>query len=169
MWLKPHWGGGWRDVHKVASLDELWAAYDRTGQLTMIAQESIEWTQYVRCIVIGKEHVLPALWDPRKGHFERYRDAAESMPPLSQELEARVRADAKKLCRALGYDMNTVEFAIRDGVPYAIDFMNSAPDFDITSLGEAHFAWVVDRMATLTIALARLRNGSPEMRWSALL
>jgi glutathione synthase/RimK-type ligase-like ATP-grasp enzyme len=172
MYIKPHWGGGWRDVHKVASLEELWTAYDRTGQLTMIAQEGIEWTQYVRCIVIGKSHVLPALWDPRKGHFERYLDAAAHMPPLSPELEERVCSDARKLCQALGYEMNTVEFAIRDGVPYAIDFMNSAPDFDISSLGERHFAWVVDKMATLVIALARANSGAkgaPEMRWNAFL
>jgi glutathione synthase/RimK-type ligase-like ATP-grasp enzyme len=167
MYIKPHWGGGWRDVHKVSSLAELWRAFDGTGQLTMIAQEGIEWTQYVRCIVIGKEHVLPALWDPRKGHFERYLEAAASMPPLSPALEERVCADARKLCRALGYDMNTVEFAIRDGVPYAIDFMNSAPDFDITSLGDHHFAWVVEKMAELCIALARRGREEPAMRWDA--
>jgi glutathione synthase/RimK-type ligase-like ATP-grasp enzyme len=169
MYLKPHWGGGWRDVHKVSSLDELWATFDRTGQKTMIAQESIEWTQYVRCIVIGKLHVLPALWDPRKGHFERYTEAAASMAPLSPALEERVCTDARKLCRALGYDMNTVEFAIRDGIPYAIDFMNSAPDFDVTSLGESHFAWTVDKMAGLVVALARAGRGSSEMRWDAFL
>jgi glutathione synthase/RimK-type ligase-like ATP-grasp enzyme len=168
MYLKPHWGGGWRDVHKVSSLDELWRVFDGTGQLTMIAQESIEWTQYVRCIVIGQEHVLPALWDPRKGHFERYREAATSMPPLSRELLERVCEDARKLCRALGYDMNTVELAVRDGIPYAIDFMNSAPDFDVTSLGDEHFAWVVDRMATLVIDLARAKRPAA-LRWDALL
>jgi hypothetical protein len=155
MYLKPHWGGGWRDVHCVRSLDELFAVYDRTGALTMIAQEGIQWTQYVRCIVIGREEVLPAPWDPRLPHFERYTGAASTMPALSPDLEARVVADARTLCRALGYDMNTVEFAIRDGVPYAIDFMNSAPDFDISSLGERQFAWVVDRMADLVITLAK--------------
>jgi hypothetical protein len=81
--------------------------------------------------------------------------------------------DARKLCRALGYEMNTVEFAIRDGVPYAIDFMNSAPDFDVTSLGEDHFRWVVDKMADLVIALAfgkdGLGKGAQRMRWDALL
>jgi len=154
MYLKPHWGGGWRDVHRVRSLSELWAVYDKTGPLTMIAQEEIAWTQYVRCIVVGREQVLPALWDPRKGHFDRYTDAAAHMPPLSAELEARVVEDAQTLCRALQYDMNTVELAIRDGVPYAIDFMNSAPDFDITSLGEGHFRWVVEKMADLVIARA---------------
>ena len=88
MYLKPHWGGGWRDVHKVDSEAELFAAYDRTGRLTMIAQQGIRWTQYVRCIVIGKDQVLPALWDPRLQHFDRYTGAAASMPPLSPELEA---------------------------------------------------------------------------------
>lgn len=154
MYLKPHWGGGWRDVHRVASMEELLRTYDRTGRLTMIAQEGIAWTQYVRCIVIGQRHVLPALWDPRRSHFDRYTQASAAMPALSLALEQRVVADALTLCRALGYDMNTVEFAVADGVPYAIDFMNSAPDFDVTSLGEAHFAWTVQKMSDLVIALA---------------
>jgi len=169
MWLKPHWGGGWRDVHRVTSLPELWKVFDGTGQLTMIAQEEIAWTQYVRCIVIGREHVRPALWDPRKGHFERYTDAAAHMEPLGAALEERVCEDARKLCRALGYDMNTVELAIRDGVPYAIDFMNSAPDFDITSLGEEHFRWVVGQRADLVIALALGDKPADTLRWDALL
>ena len=154
MFMKPHWGGGFRDVYRVTSMEDLFRVYDKTAKLTMIIQECIEWTQYVRCIVIGKTEVLPALWDPRLGHFERYIRAGETMAPLSPELEARVVRDAKTLCNALGYDMNTVEFAIRDGVPYAIDFMNSAPDFDITSLGEEKFAWTVEKMADLVIRLA---------------
>jgi hypothetical protein len=71
-----------------------------------------------------------------------------------------VERDARTLCRALGYDMNTVEFAIRDGVPYAIDFMNSAPDFDVSSLGPENFEWVVDRMADLVIRLAKAEKAS---------
>ncbi|MFO0757430.1 MAG: hypothetical protein U0359_13115 [Byssovorax sp.] len=169
MFLKPHWGGGWRDVHKVTSLPELITAFDRTGQKTMIVQEGIEWTQYVRCIVIGKEHVRPALWDPRRSHFDRYTQAAAQMEPLSPELEAKVCEQARDLCRALGYEMNTVEFAIRDGVPHAIDFMNSAPDFDITSLGEAHFTWVVEKMASLVIDLASQPRPEPALSWQALM
>ena len=45
-------------------------------------------------------------------------------------MKERVEKDALTLCRALGYDLNTVEFAVEDGVPYAIDFMNPAPDAD---------------------------------------
>jgi len=123
----------------------------------------------VRCLVVGKEHVRPALWDPRLSHFDRYTQAAASMPPLTPELEARVVDDARKLCRALGYEMNTVEFGIRDGVPYAIDFMNSAPDFDISSLGPDHFGWVVSKMADLVIDLARNPGTILPPTWNAAL
>ncbi len=169
MFLKPHWGGGWRDVTRVASIPELITAYDRSGQNTMIVQEGIEWTQYVRCIVVGKEHVRPALWDPRRSHFERYTHAAAHMEALSPALEARVCEDARKLCRALGYEMNTVEFAIQNGVPYAIDFMNSAPDFDVSSLGDDHFPWVVEKMANLVIDLASQPRPAQALSWQELM
>jgi len=169
IYLKPHWGGGWREVTRVTSLEELWQAYDRTGQLTMIAQQEIRWQQYVRCIVIGQEEVRPALWDPRRPHHERYVAAAQDMPALSPALEKKICADARTLCRALGYDMNTVELAVQDGVPYAIDFMNSAPDLDIASLGQAHFDWSVEKMADLVIRLALQPGLPPKYRWDAML
>jgi len=169
IFLKPHWGGGWRDVHKVESIEELIVAYDKTGRNTMIVQEGIAWTQYVRCIVVGKERVRPALWNPHLRHADRYTQAATSMEPLTPELEARVSEDARKLCRALGYDMNTVELGICNGVPYAIDFMNSAPDFDISSLGPDHFVWVVEQMADLVIDLARAPATTMTSAWDAVL
>ncbi len=163
MYIKPHWGGGWRDVYRVESPEELMRVYDKTGTLTMIAQQAIHWTQYVRCIVIGRENVRPALWDPRLSHFDRYAKAAEQMEPLSPSLEARVIDQARAICRGLAYDMNTVEFAIADGVPYAIDMMNSAPDFDITSLGEEHFQWTVSQMASLLVELAHTARPEREV------
>ncbi len=166
-YLKPHWGGGWREVHRVESLEELIAVYDRTGQYCMILQESIDWQQYVRCICIGGREVLAVPWDPRKSHFERYVSAAGVR--LDAELERRVVAQSRLLNEALGYDMNTVEFAVRDGVPYAIDFMNSAPDFDITSLGEDYFAWTVHAMADFVIDRAIRPASEPRHRWDDLL
>jgi hypothetical protein len=168
MFIKPHWGGGFKDVYRVASREELWAAYDRTGRLTMIAQEAIAWSAYVRCIVVGRTEVLALPWDPRLSHFERYAGARHSMPPLEPALTATIEAHARTLCEALGYEMNTCEFAVRDGVPYAIDFMNSAPDLDITSLGEESFAWAVGRMAELVIRLAHAPEPAT-YRWDAML
>jgi glutathione synthase/RimK-type ligase-like ATP-grasp enzyme len=168
MYLKPHWGGGFKDVVRVETQSELMAAYDRSQRTTLIAQEAIAWQRYVRCIVIGQRDVRVALWDPRLSHAERYTRAHETMPPLDAGLTERVTRDALTITSALGYDMNTVELAIAGDVPYAIDFMNSAPDFDVASLGDAHFAWVVQRMAELVIDLAD-QPRPKHHRWDALL
>ncbi len=147
--LKDAYGGGWKEVYICRSMDELIYRYDQSGLLTMIVQEFIEWDHYVRCVCLGQEEVLPIKYDPkeRKYHVEHAH--------MSPELGARVVSDALKICKALGYDMNTVEFAVRDGVPYAIDFMNPAPDFDIYSLTAFYFDWVVKKMADLCIKLAK--------------
>jgi len=99
-------------------------------------------------------------------------DELETLPDrdcLFLEVGARVVRDARTLVRALGYDMNSIEFAIRDGVPYAIDFMNPAPDMDVNSLTPHYFEWVVQRMADLAIRLAlEPRPQAREMRWQTL-
>src|SRR5580700_5569148 len=130
--LKPHSGGGWKSVYKVDSPREFFAAYDQTGDLCMTLQKAVDFTEYFRCYAIGQEKVWVMRYDPKRPHAERY---VKNPPPIEPGLYARVVGDALKLCRALGYDMNTVEFAVEDGVPYAIDFLNPAPDADIHSVG----------------------------------
>jgi len=165
--LKPHYGGGWKDVHKVLSLDELLSVYNRTGQLCMMLQEFIDWQQYVRCICIGKKNILVTNWDPRKTHFERYRNVSQTIDPGLTET---IREQATMINEALGYDMNTVEFAIRDGVPYAIDFMNSAPDFDISSLTDTYFSWVVTAMADFLISQAKAASKKrKKYKWDSMM
>jgi hypothetical protein len=146
--LKDAHGGGWRDVYVCQSMDELLANYNNSGTLTMIAQEFVKWDQYVRCMVLGREHVLPMPYDPSQKKYIPDPDY------LSDAIRDRCVKDALTLCHALGYDMNTVEFAVKDGVPYAIDFMNPAPDMDIYSLTPSYFEWVVEHMADLAIKLA---------------
>lgn len=147
--LKDAWGGGWRHVYKVNTIDELIAAYDQTGQLTMVLQEFIEWDHYVRCMCIGQDVVMPIKYDPRERRYH------VEHAHLSADLGARIVHDALLLNRALGYDMNTVEFAVRDGVPYAIDFMNPAPDMDVNSITPFYFDWVVNAMADMVIRRAK--------------
>lgn len=149
--MKPAMGGGWKAVSIVHSVDEMIQAFDQSGQLTMLVQEFIHWDRYLRCICIGREKVLPIAWDPTRPHNERYLNVPNYLAP---DLAVQVEEQALALCRGLGYDMNTVEFAIRDEVPYAIDFTNSAPDFDVASLGEWHANWVLDAMTDLVIRLA---------------
>jgi hypothetical protein len=159
--LKDAWGGGWKNVYKVNTVDELIRAYDDTGTLAMILQEFIDFDQFVRCICVGQSNIMPIKYDPknRKYHVEHGH--------LSADLGDRIVHDARLINEVMGYDMNSIEFAVKDGVPYAIDFMNPAPDMDINSITPHYFEWAVKAMADLAIEMAF--NPKPqraEQRWA---
>jgi len=161
--LKDAHGGGWRDVYICRSLEELIHNYDNSGLLTMVVQEFIEWDQYIRCLCLDQNEILPMKYDPRERRYHAEDDH------LSPDLHERVVADSLKLVRALGYDMNTAEWAVRDGIPYAIDFMNPAPDMDINSLTPHYFEWTVQHMADMAIRLAHEpRPQRRELQWDSL-
>lgn len=165
--MKPVDGGGWRDVYHIHSRTEFFEAYDQSRDLCMMYQKAVDFQEYFRCYVVGqrKVHIMP--YDPHRPHAERY---VKNPPHYPKALLKRVEQDALKLCCALGYDLNTVEFAVENGIPYAIDFMNPAPDADLHSVGEENFEWIVREVAALAIEKARK---SPihlgELRWSSFL
>jgi hypothetical protein len=164
--LKPFDGGGWKDVYKVDSPQEFFAAYDQTRTLCMTLQRAVNFREYFRCYVVAREHVRIMPYDPRAPFHERY---VRNPPFYEPALLARVERDALTLCRALGYDLNTVEFAVENGVPYAIDFMNPAPDADVHSVGEDNFSWIVEHMARLAVKRAQEPPRPAEYLWSAFI
>jgi hypothetical protein len=165
--LKPHDGGGWRDVFHVHNREEFFAAYDQTRDLCMTLQAAVKFREYFRCYVVGQKEVRIMPYDPSRPHAERY---VLDPPDYDKKLLKRVEKDALTLCRALGYDLNTVEFAVEDGIPYAIDFMNPAPDADLHSVGKDSFDWIVDAVARLAVNKAQASEKfKPELRWAELL
>lgn len=166
--LKPHDGGGWKNVSKIWSLEELWSEYNQSDKLCMTLQEGIEYDQFVRCYCVGQEKVLIMPYDPSKPYLSgmQYVNVDEYLSP---ELHVRVEKDVITICKALGYDLNTVEFAIKDGIPYAIDFMNPAPDAELASVGESNHNWIVNAMTEFVIKKLSGEVAQPEYRWSAML
>ncbi|HEU0180267.1 MAG TPA: hypothetical protein VFV58_39015 [Blastocatellia bacterium] len=164
--LKPHDGGGWKNVYKVNSKEELWECYDRTGELAMMLQEFIDFTEYTRCYCVARREALVMPYDPKN---RRYLPQ-EALETISRDLKDRMIRDTILINEALGYDLNTVEFAIKDGVPYAVDFTNPAPDADIWSVTEPYFNWVTDAVARMLVDYAK--NSKPTSayhRWYKLL
>jgi hypothetical protein len=155
--LKPYSGGGWKHVYKVNNREELIAAYDGTGPYCMTLQQFIHFDQYVRCFTFGKTDILPVRYDP---HERRYLVEHSYLTP---ELGERIVKDAQTLNTALGYEMNTIEFAVENGVPYAIDFLNPAPDFERERITPHYFEIVVEKMAQLVID--RALGGEPSQSW----
>ena len=155
--LKPYSGGGWKHVYKVHDAKELIAAYDGTAPYCMTLQQFIPFTQYVRCFTFGKTDIVPVVYDP---HQRRY---LVHHTYLTSELGERVVRDARTINTALGYEMNTIEFAIADGVPYAIDFLNPAPDFERDRITPFYFDMVLQKMTDLVID--RALHGKPQDTW----
>ena len=143
-YFKPYSGGGWKSVYRVTNPDEFFDAYRESGQTVMTLQEEIVFDQYFRCYAIGRRHVHLMRYDPRQPHADRY---VKDPLPIEQPLHERLHGDCLKLMGALGYDFGTLEFAVRDGIPYAIDFLNPAPDADVHSVGAQNFEWVLDTAA----------------------
>jgi hypothetical protein len=161
--LKPYSGGGWKHVYKVHDRDELLAAYDRTAPYCMTLQEFIDFEQYVRCFTFGKSDITPVHYDPRERRYivdHKY---------LTPEVGDRIVKDSQTINEALGYEMNTIEFALKDGVPYAIDFLNPAPDFERDRITQHYFDLVLDKMSALVVDRAvsgALTNPWP--RWEQM-
>lgn len=165
-YLKPFDGGGWKHVYKVESAEQFFEAYSETEDIVMTLQEGIEFTEYYRCYCIGKKHVRIMPYEPRNPHHLRYQ--AGFAP--SEAMLARLEDLCIKICTMLSYDFNTVEFAVRDGIPYAIDYMNPAPDAERSSVQEDNFEWVLKTTASYLIELAQEGRKIPsEYAWSSFI
>ena len=161
-YMKPFAGGGWKSVYKLNSVEDFFDKHAETGQLVMMLQEEIVFEEYYRCYCIGGNYVRIMPYEPRNPHHLRY---VASFTPTKERLR-QMEEIVLRINKFLGYDFNTVELAVRDGVPYAIDFCNPAPDADRNSVGEENFVWVVETAANYAIekALAH-EDGKDNLTW----
>ena len=165
-YIKPHDGGGWKSVYRVENAEELWEKLEETGELVMMMQEEIVFEDYYRVYCIGKKHVHIMPYEPRNPHHLRYVTESKYSGKQLKDILKTIHDYTIKMNEALGYDFNTVEFAVKDGIPYAIDFCNPAPDADKNSVGEENFAWVVEHAAKFAIEKAKeYKPGKPNISW----
>lgn len=162
-YFKPFAGGGWKNVYRVENREQFFNAYNETGQLVMMLQEEIIFTDYFRCYCLDRKDVHIMQYDPRQPHENRY---VKNPQAKTKKLMETVEDYVLRLNKALGYDFNTVELAVRDGVPYAIDFCNPAPDADVHSVGQENFEWIVEAAANMAIRRALShKEGKNNLTW----
>ncbi len=161
--FKPFAGGGWKNVYRLTSPEEFFRVYGETGQLVMMLQEEVVFDEYFRCYAIDRDDIRIMPYDPKAPFHQRY---VQNAPPIEPGLFARLHEAVVKINHGLGYDFNTVELAVRDGVPYAIDFCNPAPDADLNSIGAENFEWVVEATAKMAIRKAQAHvEGGSNLTW----
>ena len=161
-YMKPFAGGGWKNVYRLNDMNEFFERHAETGQLVMLLQEEIVFEEYYRCYCIGRKHVRIMPYEPRNPHHLRY---VANFKPSAKMLKT-MEDIVLNINNHLGYDFNTVELAVRDGIPYAIDFCNPAPDADLKSVGQENFDWVVETSANYAIEVAaNLKEGADNLAW----
>ncbi|NWF49206.1 MAG: hypothetical protein HXY49_01545 [Ignavibacteriaceae bacterium] len=162
-YFKPFAGGGWKNVYKLNNSNEFFKAYNETGQLVMMLQEEVIFSEYFRCYCLDRKDVHIMQYDPKQPHHLRY---VRNPKPIEKKLLDQINDIVLKINNALGYDFNTVELAVRDGIPYAIDFCNPAPDADVNSVGEENFNWIVEHAAQMAINRAKNhKEGQNNLTW----
>ena len=165
-YMKPFAGGGWKNVYKINDAEDFFAKYNQTGKLVMMLQEEIKFDAYFRCYCIGRKYVRIMHYEPRNPHHLRYVANFD----VSDEMHDLMTKYVLDLNNALGYDFNTVELAIRDGIPYAIDFCNPAPDAAVDSVGQENFDWVVETAANYAIERAlEHEEGQDNLTWGSFI
>ena len=166
-YFKPFAGGGWKNVYRLESPDDFFKAYNETGQLVMMLQEEIHFTDYFRCYCLDRKNVHIMQYDPRQPHHLRY---VRNPKPIDKSMMEKILHAVLTINNALGYDFNTVELAVRDGIPYAIDFCNPAPDADKNSVGEENFEWIVETAANMAIRRAKEHKpGQNNLTWGSFI
>jgi len=157
--LKPLRGGNPRLVSQVYNETEFFAAYDQTGDHVMLLQQAIVFDDYVRCYCVGQKSVRIMRYDPRQPQDHRYIGGG---PVLDDGMLKMIRAACVTLVSSLGFDINAFEFAIRSGIPYAIDVLNPVPDADYYSIGAENFSWLID--AVSTFIEEKLKSPAPKKK-----
>src|SRR5438477_285630 len=152
--------------YRLHNPEEFYRAYNETGQLVMMLQEEVKFDMYFRCYSIDQRHVRVMPYEPRHPYHLRYQTEWNTPRDVLEKVEQGV----VRLNEYLGYDLNTVEFAIRDGVPVAIDFCNPAPDAEAANVGQANFEWVVEAVSEMAIRKAREhKSGRDNLSWGKFL
>jgi glutathione synthase/RimK-type ligase-like ATP-grasp enzyme len=150
-YIKPNHGYNAYHAYKVYNPSEFFSAYDLTGDRVMILQENLEYEKYFRCYVIGRKHVKIMKYDPKLPHHLRY---SPEPPDIDENLKAEIEKISLKICKALGFDFNSLEFAIQDGLVYVTEFHNTLPSAEKTFLHEENFNWLVAATGDYLIELA---------------
>jgi hypothetical protein len=137
--MKPFDGGGWVGVNKVDDEAGLRDTYEKSGRFVMHLQAGVHpFESFVRCVGVGPQ-TRPILYEPSNPLHERYLSDEGFLAP---EDEAFLRDMTLTINAFFGWDFNSCETLLKDGVWHPIDFANPCPDSQVTSL-HVHFPWLV--------------------------
>jgi len=159
VFMKPYDGGGWVGVSKIDNDEEFRQAYDNSGKFVMHAQKGlVPYDFFVRCIGIGPQLKI-VNYDPSAPLHERYQSDLDLVASgtISADDAQLIHDTTLTINSFFGWDFNSCELILKDGVWHPFDFANPCPDSQVTSL-HVHFPWIVLAKIRWTIFCAATRR-----------
>jgi len=161
--VKPLYPSVWKNVYRVNNQDEFFNAYNQSGKVTMILQEVIDYSDYFRCHCVDRKFVRIMKYEPKNPEDLRYVSSGELE---DRKLNAKITEMVIKINESLGYDINSVEIALKDNELYAIDFFNPVPYSEPAYIGEENFDWLTQKVADMAIRKAKeYKKGKINLTW----
>ena len=139
----------------------------RPAQPPCCCRRPSSWNHITDCYGIGSREVRIMPYEPSNPQERRYEAPHFILTP---ELRNRITEYCLAIMQSMVYDCNSIEFSVRGGVPYAIDYLNEATDAKLHSVQAENFDWFVEHMAAFLVDQARLgREKHHEYSWSGFL
>ena len=163
LFMKPYDGGAWVGVNKIDNEAALWDAYERSGTLIMNLQESVApYDYFVRCVGLGPQ-TRRVNYNPAAPLHDRYMLDTDFLDAEDASLLEDMTLTINSF---FGWDFNSCEALLKDGVWHPIDFANACPDSQVTSL-HYHFPWLIKANVRWSLFCAATRRRMrPNLDWT---
>ena len=162
LYMKPFDGGQWVGVTRIGSPDELHRRYDESGERLMHLQAAVEdFDVFARSLSIGAE-TMTMRFEPDRPMHDRYHvDHAFLSPESGEEI-----VTISRLVNAFfGWEFNSCETIVKDGVVSPIDYANASPDVSLISL-HYYFPWAITALAKWSAFCVATGPGDARRRWT---
>ena len=162
LFIKPYDGGAWVGVTAIKDRDALLEAYNDSGTRVMHLQKGVvPFEGFVRCVGLGPQWRC-VNYDPDAPLHDRYRMDTGFLP---SDAEQRLTDITMVINAFFGWDFNSCESLLSDGVWYPIDFANACPDSQVTSL-HFHFPWLIKANLRWSVFCAATeRHINTDLNW----
>ncbi|MDX6365564.1 MAG: hypothetical protein QOK30_640, partial [Nocardioidaceae bacterium] len=146
LFMKPFDGGGWRGVSRIESEQDLWAAYDESGEMLMHLQKSVEpYDVFARALTIGPESMVMH-FRPDEPMHNRYAVDHDFLSPQTGLEAVAITQTVNAFFR---WEFNSCEMLIQGDNVLPIDYANACPDVAVTSL-HYYFPWAMKSLLKWT-------------------
>ncbi len=164
LFIKPYDGGAWVGVTAIKDREALLDAYNESGTRVMHLQKGVvPFEGFVRCIGLGPQWRC-VNYDPDAPLHDRYRMDTDF---LAAEDEQRLTDITMVINAFFGWDFNSCESLLSNGIWHPIDFANACPDSQVTSL-HFHFPWLIKANLRWSIFCAATnRRMNTDLNWRA--